>query len=59
MRKCKPCNGTGQAPHPSGPGKLGSCPFCKGYGQKETKSDIMKSLGLIKVKGALGGTYYE
>lgn len=26
---------------------------------RRTRDDAMRSLGLIKVKGAMGGTYYE
>lgn len=42
------------------------CSKCDGRrGSKKSKTqrqmvhDVMTSLGLVKVKGALGGTYYE
>jgi len=26
---------------------------------RETRADVMRSLGLVKVRGAMGGTYWE
>lgn len=47
-----------------------SCATCKAFIKKakanarsrearKSKDDAMRSLGLVKVKGALGGTYWE
>lgn len=44
----------------------GSCKQCKAYKRRKrarenrkAKDEAMKSLGLTKVRGALGGTYWE
>ena len=47
------------------------CPECEGLtskkrlsaakakAQRQARADAMRSLGLVKVRGALGGTYWE
>lgn len=42
-----------------------TCPNCKKGKTRNTRrsrreiDDVMASLGLVRVKGAMGGTYYE
>lgn len=57
MTKCNKCKGSGANTDKNW--KSPRCQKCNGLGRVETRSDIMKSLGLTKTKGALGGTYYE
>lgn len=44
---------------------VNSCPSCKIKSKEQRKAnkkamdDVMSSLGLVKVRGSMGGTYYE